>query len=740
MKPWRLVILLFVCVCACVRAQNKTISSLYTTLQTSQNDSSKTNTYIDLALAFNKNQLPDSAIDYEKKAIKLASAIGFKSGLARAYNLLCLSYVNLDNMGQAQTAYEGAKKQLEKTIVTKKIATEFFNTQNKFGLLCFSEGNNDVALQTFKDGLALAQKTNSAIDIAEFYLNMSAVYSTQGNYSASLKCNFEALKYYGQIKNERGLSLVYNNMGDAYFQQGNEMQAIEYFSNCYVIAKKTKNTSLATIACYNIGDVYLGRKDYTLAKQYAEIGLDLANENKHVLEKSYALLLLGKIFREQKKLDKALAVQLESAELIKDTPEKLQAHEPYSEISKIYFEQNNQKQAILYGEKSLALAQEMKSPLALKKSTEVLYKSYDKIGDFTKAYRVQSIYLSSKDSLLNQSTQKEILNQEYKKQLLADSLKFDANKKINDIKNETQLKNEKTKLIILSIGLLAAIVVGLVLFNRFRITKNQKEIIETQKKSLEIKTKEIQDSILYSKEIQNIFLKSVVNNNTFFKDALLIYKPKDVVSGDFYWYKEINNNTFVVVGDCTGHGVPGAIISVLAIQSLEKIMHQIDDPKELHVLNNLLRKEFDVYYQKENHVSIGLDFSILCINQQEKKLFLSGSGGTILLKTQANNILAESFESINIGGNMPTLYSPRTAAYDFKDLRSVFLYTDGIIDLKGGEKNKKFGTNQLKNLLENLNTKDTPETFLKIENTLEAWRGENQQIDDMTLLGLQINA
>lgn len=185
--------------------------------------------------------------------------------------------------------------------------------------------------------------------------------------------------------------------------------------------------------------------------------------------------------------------------------------------------------------------------------------------------------------------------------------------------------------------------------------------------------------------------------------------------------------------------MPGAIISVLAIQSLEKTIHEIKDYHQLHTLNDLMKREFNNYYNANGHVSIGLDYSILCISKKENKIYLSGSGSSIFTKLTTNELVAHKFDSINIGGKSPMIYEPNTISYNLNLIQSAFLFTDGVIDQKGFESGKKYGTKKLKELILNLNTKDSNTAINKIEKELQDWKGDLEQVDDMTLLGIQIH-
>ena len=363
---------------------------------------------------------------------------------------------------------------------------------------------------------------------------------------------------------------------------------------------------------------------------------------------------------------------------------------------------------------------------------------------------MQSLSLLIHDSILSKANSQELVKQElkyaYEKKALADSLNYENQKKITEISNEEELKIEENKQITLSVILGLAILSALFIFNRFRLIKKQKSIIESQSKNLESthneleeRSREIRESILYSKEIQNAFLKSPTNSENYFKDTVLLYRPKDVVSGDFYWYKEIGGDMYVAVGDSTGHGVPGAIISVLAIQSLEKTIHKITNIGVLHRLNEYIKHEFNAYYNDKDHVSIGLDYSIICISKTNEKLYVSGSGSTVLVKDISNKLETNKFDNINIGGSAPAVYEPSTVIYNLNQVQSIFLYTDGIVDQKGKTSGKKFGTKKLKHMIMNLNTKDAGTAKEKMDKELDDWMKDESQVDDITLLGIQIH-
>jgi serine phosphatase RsbU (regulator of sigma subunit)/tetratricopeptide (TPR) repeat protein len=733
-------------------SQNK-IDSLNNALSKSKTDTSKINIINLLALEF-KNINPDTSIIISQKSIILSQTINYELGLAEAN--LCIGQANLmlGKNEDALLALTKSKMLFEKLLISNKKSTyrikkNLANTLNTIGNVHISSAEYDLALKYQIESLRIRQIIHDKSGVASSFNNIALIYSKLGQYSESLKNHFASLKIKEVLQNKKGMAISYNNIGLIYKEQKNNSQALEYLKKSLSLSKEIGLSNLLATSYLNIGVIYISEKNFddALNNLNESYKISIKEDNKEDI--SNAIGNIGSAFYEQKKYDEALKNVNEAIKLKTEIGDNLGVSSFLNLIGQIYEKKGDIKNAIIYGEKSLNLAKELKAVEQIKESSGSLYTSYQKQGNYKKAFETQNLFFATRDSILSENNQRELVKQElqynFEKQSLADSLNYANQKKLAALENEAKFKSEKNKRYTLYVGLIIVVVFSIFIFNRFRITKKQKNIIEEQSHKLEFthhqleeKTKEIKDSILYSKEIQNTFLKSPTNSENYFKDTVLLYKPKDIVSGDFYWYKEIGNELFVVVGDCTGHGVPGAIISVLAIQSLEKTILNIKNHDELHILNNYMKNEFNSYYNVGGHVSIGLDYSIICINKELKKIYLSGSGASILVKNKSNELNNHKFDSINIGGNAPSIYEPSTVSYEFKDIQSIFMYTDGIIDQKGEVTGKKFGTKNLKELIQNLNTTDSRTAINIIETKINNWIGTADQIDDITLLGIQI--
>lgn len=732
-------------------AQNSVHDSLINVIAKTTVDSTKAKLYNALS-SQHVNTDPDTAIYYAKKALSIAQNSSYTIGELEALSVLGKAHLVVGEYSLSLTYLKDAlKKTPNERPLPRKTIKIISDVNNNIGSNYLSQSNYDLGLLHYTIALKLRESINDSNGVVISYNNIGLIYYFKGNYKKALQNYLLSLKKAEQINDDKGMLLGYNNIGKVYNDQQEYDNAYVNFVKTLEKAEKLNIPTYKATAYFNIADILLTQKKYEEALANANKSYEISKQINNNSNLANSLDIMGQAYLSLNKYSLALEKEFEALKLCREADHKINMTGVLISISKIYLKQKNYEQAILFGTQALQLAKEIESPTSEQNISNTLAECYASTSNYEKAYEMKSQSLLLNDSVLSGKNQQEMLRQtisyDYEKQSLADSLKYDANKKLVAYENQTKLKTAQTKQILLVIVLAFAIVVGFVLFRRFKVSQQQKDIIEQQKtiveeqkQSLEQKTKEIKDSILYSKEIQNTFLKSLVNDHKYFNDSLLIYKPKDVVSGDFYWHKEIDDCLYVVVGDCTGHGVPGAIITVLAIQSLEKTIVQIKHLERLHELNALLKEEFNVYYDKDNYVSIGLDYSIICINKKTNTLYLAGSGSNIILKNRTNAVLSESFESINIGGNSPVVYNPKTICYSYDEINSVYLYTDGVIDQRGGEDNKKFGTKRLKELIENLNTNGSEETLLKIESELNKWAGTNNQMDDITLLGLQINA
>ena len=580
-------------------SQSKKIDLLKISLAKSKIDTAKINILNCIAME-TRNSSIDTSLSYANKALLLSKKNGYLIGEVESNLWICVANFN---SGKNDTALLICNEALKISLITlKKGTNELFRLEkliarlyNMLGNIHKHYGNYDLSLKKFEECLKIRTSINDKEGMAVTLSNIALIYSLKGNYLEALKKNFESLKISQSDKNNDGISQAsaYNAIGKIYLEEGNNEQALYYLLKSLEISKKINAQGNIASNLIPIGELYVKKNNYTTALYYFSKALNIGKTMKLKNIQTMSLLNIAKVNFIQKNLGEALIYAKQSLSVANESKNIFMISENLNFIGTILLENGSVKEAIIHCEKSLELAKSLKSMTLINSSSLSLANCYKKIGDDEKVYEMQKLHDASSDSISAQKNKQEILKQElkykYEKQSLADSINYNNQKKHTEIVNQVKLQTEKNKQIYLIIGLALVILFSAFLYKRFKITKQQNLIIERQNinlvamhnkleithRELEQKSKEIKDSILYSKEIQNTFLKSPSNSKNYLKDTFLFYKPKDVVSGDFYWYKEIGDDFFVVIGDCTGHGVPGAIISVLAIQSLEKTINKI---------------------------------------------------------------------------------------------------------------------------------------------------------------------
>jgi serine phosphatase RsbU (regulator of sigma subunit) len=301
---------------------------------------------------------------------------------------------------------------------------------------------------------------------------------------------------------------------------------------------------------------------------------------------------------------------------------------------------------------------------------------------------------------------------------------------------------------LLLFGLVVALVIVLILrlqtrlLVRTRKLLKEKEqaldLVDKQRTELEIKDKDLTDSLVYAQRIQEALLPSQAYFSRHFNDSFILFKPKDIVSGDFYWIGEKDEKIFVVAADCTGHGVPGALMSVIGHEVIEKTINDIgiENPSEiLGVLNRALEKTFSREKNIGTIIRDGMDVGICVIEKKNRKMQFAGAFFPLYLIR--NNRLTEIRGDKIIIGMNPEGVPYKNHDIDLLEDDVFYLFSDGYVDQFGGEGNKKFMYRRFRYLLLNIHSYPFNDQKAVLEENIRSWMGKNQQVDDMLVIGFK---
>jgi serine phosphatase RsbU (regulator of sigma subunit) len=274
-----------------------------------------------------------------------------------------------------------------------------------------------------------------------------------------------------------------------------------------------------------------------------------------------------------------------------------------------------------------------------------------------------------------------------------------------------------------------------------KILKEKEEIldrVESRKAELELKEKNITESLVYAQRIQEAMLPSHDYFRNHFKDSFILFKPKDIVSGDFYWIGDKDDKIFVVAADCTGHGVPGALMSMIGLEIINKTINDdnIEDPSAiLSIMNRGLEKTFSREKNIGTIIRDGMDIGLCVIDRKRKKIGYSGAFFPLYL-IRDNNLIEIKGDKLIIGMN-PAGLKYTNHELDIREDDILYIFSDGYVDQFGGTENKKFMYRRFRHLLMTIHRFPVSDQKSILEENIRTWMGSNPQVDDIMVIGFK---
>ncbi len=333
-----------------------------------------------------------------------------------------------------------------------------------------------------------------------------------------------------------------------------------------------------------------------------------------------------------------------------------------------------------------------------------------------------------------------IFNAEKSKQIKELETQYETKKKeqqIVNLENERTIKDLKIKKqrifsFFLLTGFVSIFLFLLVLFSQIKKIRRANKLLAYQKR-------QITDSIEYASRIQTAILPPVDYITSVIPDHFILYKPRDIVSGDFYWITHKEGKIIVAVVDCTGHGVPGAFMSMLGFAFLNEIVNKEKEIKANEILNQLRKYVKDSLHQtgKEDEAKDGMDIALCIIDPAKQKLQYSGAYNPMYL-IRNDEFISIKADRMPIGIHIIEKESFTNHEMDIQKGDIIYIFTDGYIDQFGGNDSRKFKLAPFKDLLISIKDKSMSEQRQELEKEFNQWKGNRDQIDDVLVMGIKI--
>ena len=260
--------------------------------------------------------------------------------------------------------------------------------------------------------------------------------------------------------------------------------------------------------------------------------------------------------------------------------------------------------------------------------------------------------------------------------------------------------------------------------------------IKKQKAIVDEKNKDITDSIRYSKRIQDAILPPPKLIKQLLSESFVLYKPKDIVAGDFYWMEREDDKIFFTAADCTGHGVPGAMLSVMCSNALSKSVKELRIYEPAKILDKVVEILEERFEKSEEDIWDGMDLALCCLNLQAKKLEFSGANNQLYLIR--NGELNETKGDRQPVGKHDNRKPFTNHTIEIQTGDSIYVSTDGYADQFGGTRDKKFTYRRFRKLMVSISEENMSEQMEVMDSTIEEWKGKTEQIDDICIIGVRV--
>lgn len=685
-----------------VHAQLSRTDSLKRVANTSTVDTAVIDAQAELASVYRKKNSTDTALLYADQALEGARKIHYKRGEGRALYqkgvLLAGEGKYVDAMRSFDEAASLAESAGDKK--TQASALQGFSNQKSF------LGDYTGALNYCLQSIEIKRQLGDSVSLGTAYSTLGQIYNASGLYEQGLQAHFAALRINTAAGNAYNMGTDYYNIANAFAQMKKDSVALLYIDKAIALADSIQDPGLKSYPLGLKGKIYFAQKQYALSRTLHEEALAIATE-----------------YNDQRLI---VAQHMHVGEVLAALNENAAAEQH------------------LLTARDIAREHGLKERLADVYTTMSVF--YRQTGNAKKEAESLRLFIEVSDSLQKDKQQNEMTRLEMNYSFEKERELAQAEQEKNDAIYE-QDKKRKSLIIYAGAGFLVLVLIFLAfVFNRYRSSQRQKALIaaqktevEKQKAVIEEKNKDITDSINYAQRIQSAILPDQQEFSDALPDSFLLYKPKDIVSGDFYWVTQTPQYTFYATADCTGHGVPGGFMSVLGASLLNEIVNEkrLTDPGQ--VMDTMRERIIGALKQKgvSGENKDGMDMVLCRLDKLSNQLTFAAANNPLWLCRDGKiTEYAPDKQPVGIGATDAMKFTSQIIPLLKGDV--IYTFTDGYADQFGGSKGKKFKYKPLRELLEANSSSAMMNQHQQLTETFAAWKGQLEQVDDVLLIGVRV--
>lgn len=734
-----------------------------------------------------------TALEYFFKALNYIEAKGNKSALSNIYNSIGASY---NYQGNYTGALESYLKSLEiEEAMDNKLGMA--RVYNNIGIIYYYNENYDKTLEFFEKSLKLRLELKDTTAILGSYNNIGEIYREWHNYNTALDYFAKSLEMAKLVEDKRGMSQAYGNIGNVYQDLNDFNKTREYYQKAYDISLSLDDKNAIAQALYYIGTAYKKEEDYKNAVDYFLQALTIAKEISALEHIKNIYLNLSEIYELSKNSTEALKY-FKIYSQYKDSISNQMNTESFVELrTKFETEQKEKEIELLKIEKEITESKVKQSifirNIMIAGFAIIIVFILLILRSFYQNKKINKQLSQQTQQILDQSVKLEMANLELEKLSIVaketsnavviidrnadiewlnagfstiygytqeefvtmkgkNLLKISSHPNIEKILKECL--EEKKSVVYESptktkYGTMLWIQTTLTpIFDNVgglkKIIAVDTDItaIKRAESEIKLKNKNITDSINYAKRIQDAIMPKEMDLQAILKQSFVFYAPKDIVSGDFYWFSHVGDEVIVAVVDCTGHGVPGALMSMIGSMLLNESVNLNGITSPAEIIGKLHQGVLKTLQQeKENFAQDGMDISICNINLKTNKLIYSGAMLPVYVIKDGEMKMFEP-NLWSVGGTLIRNEESLVRNFTNHEIQitpnmELFMFSDGYMDQFGGENNSKLNSSRFKAILEEAYKEDVSEQKEILSRNIFEWKGKYKQIDDMLVVGIK---
>lgn len=656
-----------------------------------------------------------------------------------------------------------AKNILNDAIQTSKKHKDIYALSSSYylmGSIYGDRGNYTTANLYHHLSLQLKENLNDLVGSAACYAFIGLNNAHLADYSGGISMLQKSITIREKINDKRGLANSYLCLYNIYFEMGEKDKALQSEFKSLAICEDLNDLQCVSGRLTHIGELFQEKKEYAKAMQYHFRALEISK--KINIRNRIALVHqnISKVYLFTNKYSAAMA-HIDSSLAINKAIGIMDATIS-SELTKaeILIQTNQFEKALTHTEEALKESIRLKLPYLTKQAYEILSVIYSNLNQPEKSLFHYKKFIYIRDSIGNIEKAKEITKKEVEFEYLKkeEITKIKQQKELDEVQKQKEQQEKFTKLsiiILVIVSLFLIITIRLIklktesekslakAYNVLSETNEElsikKETIENQNKIIQLKNKEITDSIKYALNIQTAIMPGVEEFKNYFKDAFVYFKPKDIISGDFFWVTKKEHKIIYVTADCTGHGVPGGFMSMLGVSFISEIINEHDLTEPALILSRLRKKVINALKQKgvSGENQDGMDMTLCVLDTKTNELNFAAANRFLFIIRDGNLMqLNGDKQPVGIFGKDIKPFTQQTIQLQENDL--IITLTDGLADQFGGEKGKKYMYKRLKEQLVSIYNLPLDEQHQIIANTFDAWKGDLEQVDDVTIIGIRV--